>query len=415
MQIPNYIAYAVPGFFVLIAVELFVLWRRGHLDWFRFDDAITNVSCGIGQQVLGVLFKTGLVATYAFVHAHGLRLLPETSAGTWVLAFLGVDFAYYWWHRASHRVNFLWAIHAVHHQSEEYNLSVALRQAWFSSATAMAFYLPLAALGVPPIPFAAMLAFTTLYQFWIHTRVLPRLGPFEWVFNSPSHHRVHHACNPGYLDRNYGATLIVWDRLFSTFAEEKEEPAYGTVTPIASWNPLWANLWYWVKTARDAARMPGLRNRLAIWFAPPGWRPAALGGPVRPPEISRSRQRKFATRWSRGTAFYVAFQFLPTTVAGTLLMLDAATPWEQRAAVATVVLWTTLVWGGLFEGRTWAVPAELARLAVVLVGAGVWTGGAAGGALVAAGAVVLAALGGVLLLRRRGGAKSIKARATTVS
>lgn len=401
MQIPNYIAYAVPAFFVLIAVELFVLWRRERLSWFRFDDAITNLSCGIGQQVLGVLLKAGLVAVYAFVHAHGLRLLPEDSIWTWVAAFLGVDFAYYWWHRASHRVNFLWAIHAVHHQSEEYNLSVALRQAWFSSITAMAFYLPLAALGVPPLPFAAMLAFTTLYQFWIHTRVLPRLGPFEWVFNAPSHHRVHHACNPKYLDRNYAATLIVWDRLFGTFKDEEDEPVYGTVTPIASWNPLWANLWYWVKTAREAARMPRLRDRLAVWFAPPGWRPKALGGPVRPPEITRESQRKFATRWPRGVGFYVALQFVPTTVLGTLLMLDGEAPLSRRAVVAGVVLWTTLVWGALFERRAWAMPAELLRLAVVLVAAIAWASDAQGRAPAVAATIAFVALSAALLLRQR--------------
>src|SRR5690606_31238042 len=151
------------------------------------------------------------------------------------------DFAYYWWHRASHRISFLWAAHVVHHQSEDYNLAVALRQAWFTSLSSWVLNLPLAFLGVPPLVYGVCAALNTLYQFWIHTRLVGKLGPLEWVLNTPSHHRVHHGIDAPYLDTNYGGVFIVFDRLFGTFVEETHEPRYGTLDPIRSFDPVWAN------------------------------------------------------------------------------------------------------------------------------------------------------------------------------
>ena len=198
----DYIALAIPFFFLLIGLELHLARRRG-LRLYRVSDALTDIHCGVTSQI-GVLFYGALqLAIYAGVY-DTLRLLDYPSAWlTWTVAFIGVDFAYYWWHRLSHEVNFLWAAHIVHHQSEDYNFAVALRQALLTSWTSLVFYLPLAVLGVPPLVFAATLAFSTLYQFWIHTQLFaPRRGVVDYVFNLPSHHRVHHAVNPQYLDKN---------------------------------------------------------------------------------------------------------------------------------------------------------------------------------------------------------------------
>ncbi len=239
---PNYIALAVPFFFLLIGIELWVARRRGRRVY-RFADAITDLGCGVTQQIV-VLFVNGfLFAGYLWMYRHARVVdLGRHPVVAWAVALVGVDFIYYWWHRTSHRVNLLWAAHAVHHQSEDYNLAVALRQAVLTPFTSLPFSLPLAMVGVPPLAYIAADSLSTLYQFWIHTELVGRLGPLEKVLNTPSHHRVHHARNPEYIDRNYGAILILWDRLFGTFAPERARPIYGITKPFRSFNAMWAQL-----------------------------------------------------------------------------------------------------------------------------------------------------------------------------
>src|SRR4051812_6039796 len=237
---PNYIALAVPLFFLLIGLEL--LTKRGRASY-RFPDAITALGCGVVQRVTLLFYEASLLVVYTVVYRHGRLFDLEARPGTaWIVALVGVDFTYYWWHRASHRVNVLWAAHIVPHQSEDYNRAVALRQGVFTPITALPFSLPLAVLGVPPLIYVAADALDTLYQFWIHTESVRRLGPLEEVLNTPSHHRVHHGRNPQYLDRNYGGILIIWDRLFGTFEPEREPVVYGITKPLRSFNPLWAQL-----------------------------------------------------------------------------------------------------------------------------------------------------------------------------
>ena len=246
-----------------------------------------------------------------------------SAVWAWVACFLGVDFFYYWFHRASHRVNAVWATHVVHHQSEEYNLAVALRQGAFQGWFSWVFYLPLALVGFPPLMFLTLSAFNTLYQFWIHTRAIGRLGPLEWVMNTPSHHRVHHACNPKYIDRNYAGTLIVWDRMFGTFKPEEDEPVYGITKPLNSWNPVWANLHVWVDLAGKARRTRRLADRVRLFLRPPGWQPDELGGYEAPPEVDRATYRKFTTPVPRGLAAYVFAQFVLVLVGTTRAAVPA--------------------------------------------------------------------------------------------
>jgi sterol desaturase/sphingolipid hydroxylase (fatty acid hydroxylase superfamily) len=236
----RYIALAVPFFFLLIAVEL-VVARVKQRKVYRLGDAIGDLGCGMAQQTALLFMATAVIAAYTWIYDHHRLITWSNAAVPWVIAFVGVDFFYYWWHRLSHEINVLWAAHVVHHQSEDYNLAVALRQAVLTSWTSVPFYVWLAFLGVSPLVFASMNAISTLYQFWIHTELAGKLGPFEEIFNTPSHHRVHHAINPRYLDKNYGAILIVWDRLFGTFIREDEACVYGIVKPLSSYNPLTAS------------------------------------------------------------------------------------------------------------------------------------------------------------------------------
>jgi alkylglycerol monooxygenase len=391
MENADYIVLAIPVFFGLIALEL-VVARALERDYYSLADSLNDLSCGILQQLVEVFAKTALFAGYVLVYDRWrLSEIPLTAVWAWVACFLGVDFFYYWFHRVSHRVNAVWATHVVHHQSEEYNLSVALRQGAFQGWFSWAFYLPLALVGFPPLMFLTLSAIDTLYQFWIHTRAIGRLGPLEWVMNTPSHHRVHHACNPKYIDRNYAGTLIVWDRMFGTFKQEEEEPVYGITKPLASWNPVWANLQVWVDLAGKARRTTRLADRVRLFLRPPGWRPDELGGYEAPPEVDRASYRKFQTPLARGLAAYVFVQFV-LILAGTsaLLFTQDRTPKALLAAGALFAVVSLVSIGALLERAPWAGTLEWARVAALPLVAWLATGSAAAAGVAALCAVAFA-------------------------
>ena len=397
----SYIVLAIPVFFLLIGVELVVLRLQEKDGYYRLTDSINDLSCGTIQQLLDVFLKTALFAGYVLVYER-LRVfsLPNESAAAWVACFLGVDFFYYWFHRTSHEVNAIWAAHVVHHQSEEYNLAVALRQGAFQGVFSWAFYLPLALLGFPPVMFLTLSSFNTLYQFWIHTRAIGRLRPLEWVLNTPSNHRVHHGRNPKYIDKNHGGTLIVWDRLFGTYKEEGEEPVFGITTPLRSWNPVWANLHYWVEIFGKARRARRLRDKLAFFWKPPGWHPEEMGGFAAPPEVDRATYRKFDTAVPPGLAVYAFVQFVLLLVAAVVFLFEQdafGAPARAAGAVAVIVSLVTLA--GLLERKAWALPLETARLGLAAIVAGLAS--AATGVALPAVAAVLAAPFLFWLLRYR--------------
>jgi alkylglycerol monooxygenase len=384
----NYVVLAIPVFILLILLELLVT-RIQEKDYYRLSDSINDLSCGIIDQILMVFLKTALFAGYVFVYERYRLFSIPGSAAAWVACFLGVDFLYYWFHRSGHEVNAFWAAHVVHHQSEEYNLAVALRQGAFQPAFSWVFYLPLALLGFPPLMFLTVSSIDTLYQFWIHTRAIGRLGPLEWVLNTPSNHRVHHGRNPKYIDRNHGGILIVWDRLFGTYQKEEEEPAYGITTPLRSFNPVWAHLHYWVELGQTARRAPRLADKVRLFWKPPGWQPAELGGFVPAPEVDPGHV-KYETAAQGGLALYVFVQFL-IVLGGTTALLfrqDVLAPGPRAAAAAAIVV-TLVALGGLLERKAWAFSLETVRGLLILLAAVV--GGAAGALPVAIAAVSAAA------------------------
>lgn len=339
----DYIALAVPFFFVLIGGE--VAWARArNVRVYRFVDAITDLSCGITSQVALVFYASVLIGTYTWAFGHRVVALDRAWV-VWLVAFVGVDFLYYWWHRASHEVNVLWAAHVVHHSSEDYNLAVALRQAVLTSWTSLPFYLPLAFLGVPPIVFAAVHSFSTLYQFWIHTELVGRVGGAAgWLLNLPHHHRVHHAINAQYLDKNYGATLIVWDRLFGTYAEEVETPVYGLTKPLGSFAPLWAQVHYWIELARMTRDARGL-ERVRVWFRSP----AASGDAV---PVARATFVKYDRPLSRRTATVLLAAYAGIVTATFLLLLfKHELSWPARGAAAFAIVLAVVGVGAVVEGR----------------------------------------------------------------
>jgi sterol desaturase/sphingolipid hydroxylase (fatty acid hydroxylase superfamily) len=368
----NLIVLAIPVFFLLIGIELLWTWRE-EKRFYRLNDSVNDLSCGILEQVAGVFLKTALFAGYLLVfERYRLLEIATSSTAAWVLCWVGVDFFYYWFHRLSHEVNAGWAAHIVHHQSEEMNLAVALRQSVFQGALSWVFYLPLALVGFPPAMFLAVSSLNTLYQFWIHTRLIGKLGPLEWVLNTPSHHRVHHGRNPKYIDRNHAGSLIVWDRIFGTFQEEEEEPVYGITKPLESFNPVWANLHYWAELWNQARRAARPLDRLRVFWKAPGWRPEDLGGFEAAPEVDAASYRKYDPPAPRALRVYVFVQFVALNlVASAFLFQQATLSPLARTALAVLILVTVVSLGGLLDGRSWAAGAETFRLAGG-VAAGFW-------------------------------------------
>jgi sterol desaturase/sphingolipid hydroxylase (fatty acid hydroxylase superfamily) len=278
--VANLVAIAV--FTLLIAVELAWGRARGRLGY-TLPGAATNLAIGLGSVLVGTLTVLQGFAVHRYLDRHAPFTLDVHSVPAWIAITVLVDLAFYASHRAMHRVNLLWTVHAVHHQSEEMNLLVALRIGWFSVCASWLFYLPLAFLGVTLEMTLVARGASSLYQFWLHTQHIGRLGPLEWIFVTPSHHRVHHATNGGYIDKNYGGIFIVWDRLFGTFAEEHEAPIYGTTRPLRSGNPFWANAVEWVRLVQVSLSAPRAWDKVQLWFRPPEWQPLnARSGRPRP-------------------------------------------------------------------------------------------------------------------------------------
>src|SRR5258708_21557363 len=262
-------AIAIPFFELMIAVEAFFS-RRRHSDEYRNNkDTWVNIFLGFMSVVWGLFFGLFYGYIYAFCYAIAPFKFPPDAWWTWIALFFVDDLVYYIFHRVSHESRLFWNFHVVHHSSEQFNLSVAVRQSWFSGILHWLFYAPIMLLGFAPWMFALMHGFNLIYQFWIHTKFIKKLGWLEYVLNTPSHHRVHHGVNDAYLDKNYAGVLIIWDRMFGSFVPETEEPRYGIIKPIEGYNPLWINTHAWYEMFLEMKRRKGLVLKLRCIFASP--------------------------------------------------------------------------------------------------------------------------------------------------
>lgn len=265
--------YAVPAFVALMIVEAIagaLMGREKIHDDLR--DSAASLAMGIGSVFINLAWKTVLFGYFTALH----RVSPfDLGFGplVWVAAILADDFCYYWFHRMSHEVRFLWAAHVNHHSSRKYNLSTALRQSWTTPFTGSLFWTPMALVGFDPMMILSVQAISLLYQFWIHTELIGKMGPFERIFNTPSHHRVHHGTNVRYLDRNHGGILILWDRWFGTFEEEREKVVYGLTKNIDSYNPIEIAIHEWRALILDMKNAATRREAFAYALRPPGWSP----------------------------------------------------------------------------------------------------------------------------------------------
>ena len=347
------IVLASPVFFGLIFIEW--LWGRrlakqgqASAQTYRLDDAISSISLGILSQISAIFTRVLRIGIYTLVFEQVALVRDDAWWSTWygvVLALVLYDFCYYWFHRASHEVAVFWAGHAVHHQSQHYNLSTALRQSSAGAISSWVFYLPMGLLGVPPVVFGIVALIDLLYQYWVHTEHIGRLGWFDRWFCSPSNHRVHHAVNDKYLDRNYGGIWVVWDRLFGSFEEEDpQEPCvYGTRKALNSWDPLWANMQMYTSMLHDSWHAKRWRDKVMVFLRHPGWRPddVAQRFPDKPFQIHNfpafQPVQTRAVQWWGGAWFVVLL------------------------SCASAVLW-------FMDGMVWAEAATC----VLAVAAGLW-------------------------------------------
>jgi sterol desaturase/sphingolipid hydroxylase (fatty acid hydroxylase superfamily)/uncharacterized membrane protein YhhN len=348
------IVLATPVFFAMIAVEYAIGVKRQR-NTYRLDDAISSIGLGMLSQISAVFTRLLRVGIYTAVYS-AVAIWPDTPFWTtwvgWLTALVFYDFCYYWLHRAGHETALFWAAHVVHHQSQEYNLSTALRQTSSGALVGWVFYLPMAVAGVPPLVFGVVALIDLLYQFWVHTEQVGKLGWFDRWFCSPSNHRVHHAVNDRYVDRNYGGILVVWDRLFGSFKEEDERCVYGTRKPLNSWDPLWANgevYWGLLKDSWHTARWA---DKLRVWFKPPGWRPADVAARFPSPAFDIARVQRFAPPMARSVQVFSAVQFalMLGGVAGFLWFADGW-PLARSAVVFAVLLVSLWAIGAVMQGR----------------------------------------------------------------
>ena len=272
----NIILYAIPVFALLLIVE-FLSFRFLPEDdelGYELRDTATSLTMGTGYVMISIGWKLVLLFVFGAAYLIAPVHLSASNPWTWVALFVADDFVFYWYHRYHHTVRLFWASHVVHHSSQRYNLSTALRQPW-TPVTQLPFWLPLAFLGFAPWMILLQQSISLIYQFFIHTERVDKLGrPVEFIMNTPSHHRVHHGSNRQYLDKNYGGTLIVWDRLFGTFEAEQERVVYGLTKNIDTFNPARVAFGEFIAIGRDVASARNWRDRFGYVFRGPGWKPS---------------------------------------------------------------------------------------------------------------------------------------------
>ncbi len=360
----NPIVLSIPIFFILIGIEL-VVERLSHRKLYRLPDAIANLSCGITSQLSGLFMRVFAIGVYEVLYSNFAFFSWDKTWVYWVVLFLLTDLAYYWAHRMSHEINLFWGGHVVHHQSEEYNLSVALRQSSFQVIWTFAFSLPIAFLGFDTLDFALISALNTLYQFWIHTETINKMGWFEYIFNTPSHHRVHHGRNPKYIDKNHAGSLIIWDKMFGTFQAEEERPTYGITKPLNSLNAVWANFSHYAEMGKELKMIPSWSDKIKYLFKKPGWLPESMGGYRPAPDIDKTTYKKYDPIHPVRLNYYVLFQYIICLgVTAFFLFKQKEFSMTEKAMVATLISLWVVNCGVLFEQKVWVRYAEWFRIVV---------------------------------------------------
>jgi len=363
------IGLSIPFFMLVMVVEVLVSvlhprFKKRRL--YRANDSFSNLSCGLMSELVKVHAKWLFLLPYAYVYKEfALYRAPLDSPLAWILVMLGVDLGYYCAHRASHTINIGWIAHATHHSSEYMNLTTSFRQSMFGQFFFFVFYLPLA-LFFPPQLYTLHYGLNMFYQFWIHTEMVPKLHPIiEFIFNTPSHHRVHHGRNPQYIDKNYGGMLIIWDRLFGTFEEEQEEVAYGLVHPIATWDVIWVQVHHIFAVASEVSRARGIGNKIRMALAGPGWTLAKDGVTwvAHPIPAIDWKQPKYDPYVPGKVTLYVFVQFAVTLIMSVIFLKTARFLGFKLSMVITMyIVFCLEVYAKTFNRSSSSKPLEVIRI-----------------------------------------------------
>ncbi|WP_258104615.1 sterol desaturase family protein [Marinoscillum sp. MHG1-6] len=379
----NVYTFITPIVLLLLLAEI-IYSVKTNKKYYNFQDTIANLATGIGNQCVNLAVAFFVYKWYGWLY----QFAPWKIPNTWyflVLLLLLQDFVFYWFHRIGHTLNIFWAAHMPHHSSEELNLSVGIRASFTQRLFQFLFFdWILVLLGYSPEAVYAMAAVHLLLAYWHHTQVIKKLGWFEKFFVTPSHHRVHHGVNPQYIDKNFSEFLIIWDKMFGTFEEEKEEICYGVTHPPRTWDPIFINFQYWKQLWDDAVAAPYWWDKIKLWFMPLGWRPRGLRT-NKPHRVgyTKAEQIKYTSTQFKGLKPYliihVAIGLLYLMVTINLSM--PLTPLD-RGIMSVGVFMMIISWGGLMQAKSWSIPLEILRnlfmafsIVIILNGRGIadWT------------------------------------------
>jgi sterol desaturase/sphingolipid hydroxylase (fatty acid hydroxylase superfamily) len=335
--------------------------------YFRFNDSVANLSIGIAERLLDVFTVGAFYGFYDYLNKHYALLAIQSTVWTWLFLFIATDFVWYWYHRLAHEVNLFWAAHVVHHQSEEFNYTVSARITVFQAIIRTGFWSILPVIGFPADMITTLLLVHGMYPFFIHTRTIGRLGWLEYILVTPSHHRVHHASNPQYVDKNYGDVLIIWDKLFGTFVAETEEPVYGLTKPLKSYSFLWQHAHFMLELVQAVRRTPGLRAKLQVLFG----RPDRVDEQIRDELTARflpdsiQPDVPYPTKRPRFRGYVIGQIASVLLLLFGLISLEGSLPLVWQGLIAISILLTLINCGALLEQRRWVLHLELSRLIVL--------------------------------------------------
>lgn len=363
MQETNVYAYLTPIALVFILLEVFFCWlyQRRYIS---FSEAVANFGTALGNQTMNVLVAAGVYVAYGWLWDNFRIFTIELNWWTFILLLLGVDFVFYWVHRWGHAINIMWAAHSPHHSAEEMNFFVALRASVTQRLCSFLFFWVLVIIGFKPFDIYMMAGLHLFIAFLHHTEFVGKLGWFEKYFTTPSHHRVHHGVNEQYLDKNFGEFLIIWDKIFGSFEEEKEKVVYGILEHPKSWNPITINFHFYRILWNYAVAAPFWWDKLRVWFMPAGWIPRGLP-PKEKPVITAENQVRFRPEMFAHSKIYLIVQ----VVLGIALMMGVISnlyKWSTAAKwLAAFLLWWQIInWSGILEAKRWTQASENLRIFV---------------------------------------------------
>jgi alkylglycerol monooxygenase len=358
----NYLALAIPAFFLFLYLEFALAVRLKKANIFKYESSISNVSIGIAERLLNLFIAGSFYELFNYIHQHYALISIPNSWWVWLLLILATDFLWYWYHRLGHEVNFFWAAHIVHHQSEEFNLTVSARITTFQALIRGLFWCGLPFIGFDPVMVAVILTVHGAYSFFTHTQLIPKLGWLEHILITPSLHGVHHASDEQYLDKNYGDVFTFWDKLFGTFKLEEEKPKYGLTHPINSYSFLWQHFHYYFEISEAASRVRGLRNKLTIIFG----HPSKLDQDIRP-----ILERRYLQHKSKVNYRFKFRNYLNIQVISSVLLLTFITAFFKdldridQLFIVTFILLTLINCGALLEQMRWIYYLECFRLIAI--------------------------------------------------